>query len=81
MILIPSGSFEMRDSKNEPDGLMENAWPVHAVELDAFYMDITKVTVGQFKQFLVGSGYKYNGNWDNVALYFPSADHPMVYVS
>ena len=36
MALIPVGAFEMGDSKKEPDGLMENAWPVHAVELDAF---------------------------------------------
>lgn len=81
MVLISSGSFEMGDSKNEPDGLMENAQPVHGVELNAFYMDITEVTVGQFKQFLLKSGYQYNGNWDNVALCSPSDDHPMVYVS
>ena len=27
MALIPAGAFEMGDSKKEPDGLMENAWP------------------------------------------------------
>ena len=36
MVLIPAGVFEMGDSKKEPDGLMENAWPVHTVELDAY---------------------------------------------
>ena len=30
------------------------------VELDAFYMDLHEVTVGQFKQFIADSGYTYN---------------------
>ena len=81
MALIPSGAFEMGDSKKEPDGLMENAWPVHTVELDAFYMDTTEVTVGQFRCFLAESGYEYDGNWNHVARYFPSDEYPMVYVS
>ena len=71
----------MGDSKKEPDGLMENAWPVHAVELDAFYMDTTEVTVGQFRQFLAETGYEYDGNWNHVARYSPSDEYPMVYVS
>ena len=29
-----------------------NALPVHTVELDAFYMDMREVTVGQFKKFV-----------------------------
>ena len=81
MALIPGGAFEMGDSKKEPDGLMENAWPVHAVELDAFYMDTTEVTVGQFRQFLAESGYEYDENWNHVARYSPSDEYPMVYVS
>ena len=76
MALIPVGAFEMGDSKKEPDGLMENAWPVHAVELDAFYMDTTEVTVGQFRQFLAESGYEYGGNWNHVARYSPSDEYP-----
>jgi len=49
MVLIPAGSFEMGDSKNETESWMESSRPVHTVELDAFYMDVHGVTVGQFK--------------------------------
>ena len=54
MALIPAGSFEMGDHL----GGMGNA-PVHTVELDAFYMDIHGVTVGQLREFVNQSGYKW----------------------
>ena len=76
MVLIPAGSFEMGDHL---DGL-SNA-PVHRVQLDAFYMDVHEVTVGQFREFVNQSGYSYGGNWDSLANYSPSDDYPMVYVS
>ncbi|MDP6417584.1 MAG: SUMF1/EgtB/PvdO family nonheme iron enzyme, partial [Gammaproteobacteria bacterium] len=75
MALIPAGSFEMGDHL---DGL-SNA-PVHRVELDAFYMDVHEVTVGQFREFVNQSGYSYN-SWDSVAKYSPGDGYPMVYVS
>ena len=77
MVLIPSGSFRMGDhfEEGETDEL-----PVRTIELDAFYMDVHEVTVGQFKLFLEDSGYDY-GNWDGVAKYSPTDDHPMVNVS
>ena len=56
MALIPAGSFEMGDHFNEGNG---NERPVHTVELDAFYMDVHEVTVGQFREFVNQSGYKY----------------------
>ena len=76
MVLVPSGNFDMGDHLDE----MSNA-PVHRIELDAFYMDIYEVTVAQFKEFVTRSGYKYGGNWNDVAKYSPSDDYPMVYVS
>lgn len=46
--------------------------------LDAFYMDINEVTVGQFKQFVQQSGYAYDrGN----RAYSPTDNHPMVDVT
>ena len=80
MVLIPAGSFEMGDHFNEgaDDG---RELPVHTVQLDAFYMDVHEVTVGQFKQFVEQSGYNYGGNWDSVAKYSPGDDYPMGYVS
>ena len=76
MALVPAGSFEMGDHLNG----MGDALPVHAVELDTFYIDIYEVTVGQFKQFVDENGYSYN-YWDNVAKYSPEDEYPMVYVS
>ena len=56
MALIPAGTFEMGDHFGEGS---TNEWPVHRVELDAFYMDVHEVTVGQFREFVNQSGYKY----------------------
>ena len=80
MALIPAGSFEMGDTMNEPEDWMKSSKPVHTVVLDAFYMDINEVTVGQFKKFVQESGYVYN-NWNIVAEYSPGDNYPMVYVS
>jgi len=56
LVLIPAGSFEMGDHFSEGDNGGneggDDERPVHAVELESFYMDIREVTVGQFKQFL-----------------------------
>jgi len=81
MALIPAGSFEMGDSKNEPEDWMKRSRPVHRVELDAFYLDVREVTVGQFREFVNQSGYKYGGNWDSIAKFSPGDEYPMVYVS
>ena len=61
MALIPAGPFEMGDHHDN----MSNALPVHAVELNAFYMDVYEVTVGQFREFVNQRGYSYN-RWNNV---------------
>ena len=81
MAYIPAGSFEMGDSKNEPEDWMKRSRPVHRVELDAFYMDIHEVTVGQFREFVNQSGYKYGGNWDSVTKLSPGDGYPMVEVN
>jgi formylglycine-generating enzyme required for sulfatase activity len=81
MALIPGGSFEMGDSKNETESWMKRSRLVHTVELDAFYMDVREVTVGQFREFVNQSGYSYGGNWDSVAKFSPGDEYPMVYVS
>ncbi|MDP6417351.1 MAG: formylglycine-generating enzyme family protein, partial [Gammaproteobacteria bacterium] len=77
MALIPAGSFEMGDHLDN----MGNALPVHTVELEAFYMDIYEVTVGQFKRFAEESGYAYQGNWQDVASRSPTDEHPMILVT
>mgnify|MGYP003323708340 CR=1 FL=1 len=48
-----------------------------------FYMDVTEVTVGQFKKFLKSSGYKPDEpiDWEELYKYSPTDEHPMIYVS
>ena len=73
---IPAGSFQMGCNDGSSDEK-----PLHRVELDAFYMDIHEVTVGQFREFVNQSGYSYEGDWDDVARYSPGNEYPMVYVN
>ena len=77
MVLIPAGSFEMGDHFDEGQTYER---PVHTVELDAFYMDVYQVTVGQFREFVNQSGYNYN-RWNDVAKYSSGDEYPMVYVN
>ena len=44
-------------------------------------MDAHEVTVGQFKEFVKQSGYKYGGRWSEVAKNSPGDGYPMVYVT
>jgi len=81
MVLIPAGSFKMGDSKNDPEEWMERSRPVHTVQLDAFYMDVHEVTVGQFREFVDQSGYEYGGSWDEIAQYSPGDEYPMIKVN
>ena len=74
MMLIPAGCLLMGDHFD--DG-QNDEFPVHVVELDAFYMDVYEVTVGQFKQFVEESGYVYD-RWNDVARYSPEQKHPMI---
>ena len=51
MVLIPAGEFQMGSDKGEKDEK-----PVHTVYVDAFYMDVYPVTLGQYKTFLHATG-------------------------
>ena len=52
MVLIPGGTFAMGNADGQD---MER--PVHAVEVDAFYMDTHEVTLEQFGQFVEKTNY------------------------
>lgn len=66
MILIPAGEFQMGS-----DGVTSDEKPVHAVYLDAFYIDQHEVTNRQYRQFVEATGHREpegytllaNGNW------------------
>ena len=77
MALIPAGEFQMGDAFSEGN---TNERPVHTVYLDAFYMDVHEVTVGQYRQFVQATGYRAP-NWNSVASYAPTDEHPIIYVS
>ena len=75
MALIPAGSFEMGNAKD----WMRSGQPVHTVELNAFYMDIKEVTMGQYKRFLVETGRQALP--DFVPRYAPTDEHPALGVN
>ena len=91
MILLPANDFEMGYSNNKSDILMEHSLPIHTVELEAFYIDVHEVTVGQFKRFINDFNYIpsiVDNHWKSLEKYWievsaisPTDLHPIVYVS
>ena len=48
----------------------------------SLWMDVTEVTVGQFKKFLSQTGHQFDGDlWSTVEMYSPTGKHPMIKVS
>ena len=74
MVLIPAGEFEMGSNH-----FRDNERPVHEVYVDAFYMDIHEVTVGEYNQFVKEIGHRPLPPW--VSKYSPTDKHPAVCVS
>ncbi len=75
MVLIPAGEFQMGSNNGDSDEK-----PVHTVYVDAFYMDIYEVTVGQYKRFVRETGHRAP-NWNDVSAYSPTDRHPIINVS
>ena len=75
MVLIPAGEFQMGNNNGDSDEK-----PVHTVYVDAFYMDIYEVTVGQYERFVRETGHRAP-NWNDVSAYSPTDRHPIIYVS
>jgi formylglycine-generating enzyme required for sulfatase activity len=75
MRLIPAGKFSMGSNDGDSDEK-----PVHTVYVDAFYMDVYEVTVGQYKKFIQATGHRAP-NWSDVSKYSPTDNHPIIYVS
>ena len=74
MVLIPAGEFQMGSG---PGTLYTSATtPAHTVYLDAFYIDVHEVTVGQYNQFVHTTGHRPLPNW--VSTYSPTDRHPVV---
>jgi len=60
MVLIPGGRFSMGGDAGKMDGGSQShqtAYPIHEVEVDAFWIDATEVTNRQFAEFVEATGY------------------------
>ena len=78
MVLIPAGEFQMGSDKGA-----KNEKPVHSVYVDAFYMDVYQVTLGQYRTFLHATGH---GDLPKVTMadvkrFCPTEQHPVVSVT
>lgn len=56
LIYIPAGSFLLGSPDSDPDA-REDEKPQQTIELDAFWLDKTEVTVAQFEDFVRATGY------------------------
>jgi len=72
MVLIPAGSFQMGGKGEEAEG---DEFPVHAVNVSAFYMDATEVTNRQFDNFVKATHYitvaERELDWDELKKQLP----------
>ena len=73
MALIPAGEFQRGSNYSD------NEQPGHTVYVDAFYMDVHEVTVGQYNRFVNETGHRPLPI--NVSDYSPTDRHPVVLVS
>ncbi|MEK7399599.1 MAG: SUMF1/EgtB/PvdO family nonheme iron enzyme [Candidatus Poribacteria bacterium] len=74
MVLIPAGEFQMGSNDGENDEK-----PVHAVYLNAFYMDKYEVTNTQYGKFMKESKHEAPKYWNDSS--FNTPNHPVVGVS
>ena len=77
MIMVREAEFQMG---SDSEDAAENEKPVHTVFVDTFFMDTHEVTVGEYKQFVEATGHR-EPEWGEIALYAPTDQHPIVYVS
>lgn len=78
MIAIPSGEFMMGSPSSE-EGRFTSEGPVHQVYLDAFYIGEKEVTVGQWRQFIEDTSYKWD-KWSLLKEYARADDYPILFV-
>ncbi len=62
MMLVPAGEFTMGSN-----GGADHEKPEHRVFLDAYYMDVYEVTVGQYEEFLETSSFDPPPSWTTMA--------------
>ena len=77
MVLIPEGPFEMGSTAAHANA---DEHPVHTVHVDGFYMDKREVTVLAYRKFVEETGHR-PPDWEQVSIYSPADNHPIVFVS
>ncbi|MSS73213.1 MAG: hypothetical protein EXS64_17250 [Candidatus Latescibacteria bacterium] len=79
MLPIPAGDFKMGDDEQ---GVAEE-YPMHAVLLNAFWIDKYPVTNAEYKMFIDVTGHRPPPHWSGIGgtYQIDQADHPVVNVS
>jgi formylglycine-generating enzyme required for sulfatase activity len=78
MVFVPAGEFQMGSTDADRDGRDEEK-PAHAVTLDAFWIDKTEVTNGQYRKCVEAGTCEEPSCWDNGDL--NATDQPVVCVT
>lgn len=72
MVYIPTGEFEMGGKSQDA---YRDEFPVHSVQVSAFFMDETEVTNRQFQEFVEQTGYitvaERDIDWDEMKTQLP----------
>lgn len=76
MVLIPEGEFQMGSDAPEAG---DNEKPMHTVYVNAFYIDIYEVTVGEYRRFIEETNNTQLPAWYSERS--PTDDHPVIAVS
>ncbi len=71
MVLIPEGEFSMGNNNGS-----DEEKPMHTVYVDAFYIDIHEVTVGEYAKFVRESGHSPLPDW--VVNRSPTEEYPVI---
>ena len=72
-LFIPATFKEERVYDRIGNSVTKSVKVSESIKIDAFYMDCTEVTVGQFKKFLRATAHLYNtGYWEQVYKYSPN---------
>ena len=87
MVKIPGGKFIFHTTNGDEFIPYPKENEGKEIEFQTFFMDRFPVTNSQFKEFLVGTGYRpadtinYLKNWSNGTFPAGEANYPIVYVS